>query len=88
MNEDSHSMFTLKIKDEHDEKYSIHLLTFHAGTDDAAKNLFLWVLHFINSIKTCGHPDPSGACCTYVLHVLISEISEHFFKAYNVLTCC
>ena len=84
-NKDSHLMLTLKIKDEHDEKYAICLLTFCGGTGKSANNLILGVLHLIDSIKTCGHPDPIGACCTYFPHVLISEISEQLSEVYNAL---
>ena len=42
--------------------------------------------HFVDSMKTCGHPDPFGAFCSYFPHMLTTEISECLSEAYNALT--
>ena len=80
-NKDSHLMLTLKIKDEHDGKYAIGLLTFCGGTGKSANNLVLGVLHLIDSIKTCGHPDPIGACCTYFPMCLSQRFLNNSLKS-------
>ena len=80
----SDSFSALKLKDD-DDKYYANLLPFRESTDEDPRDLFLWVLHFVDKIRISGHPDPFAACCEYFPRSVTSAIADPFLEAYNGL---
>ena len=75
---------TLKLKDD-DDKYYANLLPFRESMDEDPRDLFLWILHFVDKIRISGHPDPFAACCKYFPRSVTSTIADPFLEAYNGL---
>ena len=82
LSSDSFSAF--KLKDD-DDKYYANLLPFWESTDEDPRDLFLWVLHFVDKIRISVHPDPFAACCEYFPCSVTSAIADPFLEAYNGL---